>query len=146
MTPFPFLFCYHFSLTGELLGKIMFLLLQDNDFGKASEIMEKLDKGHGTIVGVPKFETLSLFVDKCIEEKTPSRAIVGTSPLLNEIVLFLIEFQTCIQYCADSGFPDAKILAAKLDEKLTLNEEHLKSLSKIVGDFDVGSRANVVVE
>lgn len=57
----------------------MTLVLQNNDFDKACEVMEKLDKEHGSIVGVPEFQTLSLFVDKCIEEKTPSRAVVGTS-------------------------------------------------------------------
>lgn len=45
----------------------------------------------------------------------------------------------------DSGFPDAKILAVKLDEKLTLNEEHLKSLSKIIGHVDI-DRVNVAVD
>ncbi|XP_018570454.1 protein PTCD3 homolog, mitochondrial [Anoplophora glabripennis] len=114
--------------TGELLGKIMTLVLQNNEFSKACQVMEKLDKGHGSIVGVPKFEDLSLFVDKCIEDKAPSRAI------------------TCIQYCADNGFPDAKALAAKLDEKLTLTEEHLKDLSKIVGNSELASKSSVAVD
>ncbi|KAJ8926147.1 hypothetical protein NQ314_021515 [Rhamnusium bicolor] len=88
--------------------------------------MDKLDKGHHSIVGVPKLEVLSLFLDQCIEEKSPSRAIA------------------CIQYCADSGFPEAGVLAAKLNEKLTLDENHLASLLKIVGDL--GIQSSVAVE
>ncbi|XP_030751903.1 protein PTCD3 homolog, mitochondrial [Sitophilus oryzae] len=102
------------SFTGDMLGNIMTLALQNNDFEKASTVMEKLDKGHTTIVGVPKFEALSLFVDHCIKNKAPSKAI------------------RCIQYASDSGFPDAVVLGAKLNEQLTLDKNHLESLSKIV--------------
>ncbi|CAH0552989.1 unnamed protein product [Brassicogethes aeneus] len=103
--------------TGDLLGKILTLVTRNKDFIKSCTVMDKLDKGHSTIVGVPKIEALSLFVDQCIEEKQPSRAI------------------SCIQYCSDSGFPEATILAARLNEKLTLDENHLNNLSKIVGDL-----------
>ncbi|CAH1176490.1 unnamed protein product [Phaedon cochleariae] len=110
------------SLTGDLLGLAMILLLRNNEYEKACTIMDKLDKGHNTVVGVPKYEALSMFVDHCIENKAPSRAVA------------------CIQYCSDSGFPEAQILAARLNEKLTLGESHLNSLSKIVGDINLGSR------
>ncbi|XP_028132318.2 protein PTCD3 homolog, mitochondrial [Diabrotica virgifera virgifera] len=104
------------SLTGNLLGRILLLILRNDDFEKACIIMDKLDKDHQTIAGVPDIEALECFVDSCIERKAPSRAIA------------------CIQYCADSGFQEAGIFAAKLNEKLTLDESHLNSLSRIVGD------------
>lgn len=39
--------------------------------------MEKLDKDQQKIAGVPKLESLEKFVDLCIEEKAPSKAIVS---------------------------------------------------------------------
>ncbi|KAG5898592.1 hypothetical protein JTB14_016603 [Gonioctena quinquepunctata] len=114
------------QFTGELLGKIMTLVLKNKEFEKACILMEKLDKGHHTIVGVPKYESLSLFVDHCIENKAPSRAIA------------------CIQYCSDSGFPEADVLSARLNEKLTLDENHLNSLSKIIGSKTFGKVENVL--
>lgn len=66
-----------FSLTGDQLGKILMLLLKNKEFEKACTVMEKLDKNQQNIAGVPKIEALSLFVDQCIEEKAPSKAIVS---------------------------------------------------------------------
>lgn len=65
------------SFTGDMLGDIMILVLRNNDFEKASVIMEKLDKNHNVVVGVPKIEALSLYVDECINKKLPSQAIVS---------------------------------------------------------------------
>lgn len=62
----------------------MFLVLKNGDFEKASEVMQKLDKQHQTIIGVPKISALALYVDHCIEAKMPSRAIVS----LNSVILF----------------------------------------------------------
>ncbi|RZC40303.1 PTCD3 -like protein, mitochondrial, partial [Asbolus verrucosus] len=108
------------NFTGDLLGKIMTLLLRNNEFDKAWTVMEKLDKDQQKIAGVPKLEALARFVDQCIEQKAPSKAI------------------TCIQYCSDCGFPEANILASKLNDKLTLDENFLGRLSKIVGDVTFG--------
>lgn len=60
-----------------MLGNIMTVLLRSGDFQKASVIMEKLDKSHSVIVGVPKIEALSSFMDECINMKLPSQAIVS---------------------------------------------------------------------
>lgn len=65
------------SFTGEMLGNILTLLLWNSEFNKACDIMQLLDKEQHTILGVPKFEALSLFVDHCIQQKIPSRAIVS---------------------------------------------------------------------
>ncbi|CAG9769345.1 unnamed protein product [Ceutorhynchus assimilis] len=102
------------QFTGDLLGKIMIVLLRNDNFEKACTVMNKLDHQHQSIVGVPCFEALSLFVDHCIKNKAPSRAI------------------ECIQYASDSGFPDIITLGAKLNEQLTLDEKHLNRLSKFV--------------
>lgn len=61
-----------------MLGGIITLLLRNGEFEKASEAMETLDKNQGKIMGVPKLEALSLFVDECIKHKMPSRAIVSS--------------------------------------------------------------------
>ncbi|KAL1491584.1 hypothetical protein ABEB36_012159 [Hypothenemus hampei] len=102
------------KFTGEILGKILTLVLRNGDFTKACDVFEKLDDKHNIIVGVPSFDSLSLFVDHCIANKSPSRAI------------------KCIQYASDSGFPDILILGARLNEKLTLDESHLNQLSKFI--------------
>lgn len=66
-----------FSPTGEILGNIMVLLLKNKDFERACVIMDKLDQDQQSVLGVPDFEALSLFVDNCIDLKLPSRAIVS---------------------------------------------------------------------
>ncbi|XP_066247105.1 small ribosomal subunit protein mS39 [Euwallacea similis] len=102
------------QFSGEMLGRILLVLLRNNEFEKACLVMDKLNSNNQNIVGVPSFEALSLFVDHCIENKTPSKAI------------------ECIQFASDSGFPDALALGGKLNEKCTLDEMHLNKLSKVV--------------
>lgn len=80
---------YIFSLTGDLLGKVMLLLLKNDDFDKACKIMDKLDRDHQTVAGVPKIEVLELFIDHCIERKMPTRAIVSIIKVLFIIKSFL---------------------------------------------------------
>ncbi|KAK9685760.1 hypothetical protein QE152_g37695 [Popillia japonica] len=103
--------------TAAILGNILTLLLRNKDFEKATEIMEKLDLDHQKIVGVTRIEPLEMYLDYCIQEKAPSKAI------------------TCIRYCAESGFQEAESMAKRLHSELTLNETHLEKLSKIVGSF-----------
>ncbi|XP_057651998.1 protein PTCD3 homolog, mitochondrial [Diorhabda carinulata] len=110
-------------ITGSLLGRIMLLVLRNGDFQKACTIMDKIDRGHQTVVGVPQIEALESFVDYCIKNKAPTRAIA------------------CIQYCSDSGFSQAGQLAAKLNDQLNLDETQLNSLSKIVGDIELSAKA-----
>ncbi|XP_017778840.1 PREDICTED: protein PTCD3 homolog, mitochondrial [Nicrophorus vespilloides] len=104
------------AFTGEMLGNIMIMVLRNNDFEKAFEVMQKLDKGMHSVVGVPKLDALSMFMDHCIKEKLPTTAI------------------QCIQYLTDSGFPEAEDFAIRLNKSLTLDETHLGRLGKIVGE------------
>lgn len=60
-----------------MLGGIITLLLRNKEFEKADEAMQILDKNQDRIVGVPRLEALSLYVDECIKQKFPSRAIVS---------------------------------------------------------------------
>lgn len=102
------------TFTGEMLGNILTVLLRNNNFDKATEVMGRLIDGQ-RVIGVSKIEALSLYVDHCILQKVPSEAT------------------NCIQYCADNGFEETGSLAAKLDAELTLDEDHLRKLGKIIG-------------
>ncbi|VEN56252.1 unnamed protein product [Callosobruchus maculatus] len=102
-------------LTGDQLGKVMILLLRNKDFKKACIIMDKLDQEQHTVVGVPKIEALSMYIDSCIENMAPSRALA------------------CLQYCSDCGFPEVEDLGNKVHKSMTLDESNLAKLSKIVG-------------
>lgn len=55
----------------------MQLVLANNNFEKGCAVMEKLDKNHHVILGVPNFEAMSTFVNYCIEAKAPTQAIVS---------------------------------------------------------------------
>ncbi|KAF5301509.1 hypothetical protein FQR65_LT08812 [Abscondita terminalis] len=103
------------SFTGDMLGKIIILLLRNDDYEKACDVMDKLQNDQSMVPGVPSFESLQLFVNHCIKEKLPSKAI------------------NCIQYAVDSGFEDAATLAVSLNKALTLDEIHLSKLAVIVG-------------
>lgn len=61
-----------------MLGDIMTLNLINKDFGKASLVMNKLDKEPHSILGIPRITALKMFVETCIEEKAPSKAIVSS--------------------------------------------------------------------
>lgn len=63
-------------MTGDFLGKIMLLLLRNNEFEKAWNILELLEREQHSILGVPRIEALALFVNKAIEFRMPSRGIV----------------------------------------------------------------------
>lgn len=63
-----------------MLGGIITLLLRNNEFEKADNAMSILDKNQDKIVGVPKLDALSLYVDECIKQKLPTRAIVSSLP------------------------------------------------------------------
>ncbi|XP_066156302.1 small ribosomal subunit protein mS39 [Euwallacea fornicatus] len=102
------------KFSGEMLGGILLVLLRNNEFTKACLVMDKLINNNQNIIGVPSFDSLSLFVDHCIENKTLSKAI------------------ECIQFASDTGFPNVLALGAKLNEKCTLDEMHLNKLSKVV--------------
>lgn len=111
----------------------MTLVLQNRDFAKSYIIMQKLEKEQQNILGVPKLEALSFFVDHCIEQKFPSKAIVRYNALFaNHLLSNMCNFQACIQYCADAGFQNFEELAVRLVNALTLDETHIGTLSKIV--------------
>ncbi|EEZ97978.1 small ribosomal subunit protein mS39 [Tribolium castaneum] len=114
------------ALSGDFLGKILLLLARNKEFEKACCVMEKLDRNQQSIAGVPKVEALDKFVDLCIEEKAPSRAIA------------------CIQYCVDCGYGEANAMAVRLHKKLTLDEVFLDKLTKIVGDISLAGAKDSV--
>lgn len=60
-----------------MLGDIMTLNLISKDFDKASLVMKKLDKEPHSILGIPRIGALKMFVESCIEEKAPTKAIVS---------------------------------------------------------------------
>lgn len=41
----------------------------------------------------------------------------------------------CIRYASESGFQEAEDMARDLNKSMTLDENHLKMLSKIVGNL-----------
>ncbi|KAF5280612.1 hypothetical protein FQA39_LY05260 [Lamprigera yunnana] len=103
------------SFTGDMLGKLITLLLRNDNFDRACIAMDKLQNDLHTIVGVPSFDVLKLYVEHCIQQKVPSRGI------------------SCVQYAVDNGFEDASSLANALNKSLTLDETHLRKLSELVG-------------
>lgn len=60
----------------------MTVVLRNEDFERACTIMDNLNNSHTTILGVPKFSALSLFVDHCIKNKSPTRALVSTKNIV----------------------------------------------------------------
>lgn len=101
--------------TGDMLGKIITLTLRNNDFEKASKVMDKLENNQQSVLGVPQFDVLKLYLDHCIKQKLPSNGI------------------DCLQYAVESGFEQASELAVTLIKELTLDETHLKRISSLVG-------------
>ena len=75
---------------GELLGNVMTILLENNKFEKACEVMSRLINDVNMIIGTPKIESLSNFIDYCIQNMVPSVAIVRFNIVCYEIRLFCL--------------------------------------------------------
>ncbi|XP_022904837.2 small ribosomal subunit protein mS39 [Onthophagus taurus] len=101
------------TFTAEMLSDLITILLRNNEFEKSTIIMDKLYGDHHNVMGVPKITSMISYLDHCIKEKLPSKAIM------------------CIQYCFDCGFPEVDEMVTKLTGALTLNEKDLEKLSRI---------------
>lgn len=75
-----------------MLGNILTALLRNNDFDKATTIMQKLDSEHQKIVGVAQLNALNLYLEHAIKEKTPSNAIVTQLKVVSCQYIFTISF------------------------------------------------------
>lgn len=107
------------TVTGEMLGNIMQLLLRNDSFDKAWNLFTNLDKNHQSIVGTPKPEAILSLVDACVANKLPSKAL------------------TVIQYISDYGYEGLDKVAKDVQIKMTLDEKFLEKLEKIVGQHAI---------
>lgn len=101
--------------TGSMLGDILNLCCRHENYTRAVEVFTKLDKDQHSIAGTPQPAALDLFVQLCIEQKQPSRAI------------------SVLQYSVDNGLSDNGAMARRIATSMTLDESHLSKLSSLVG-------------
>lgn len=102
------------SWSGQNLGNIMVLLLHGQQTEKALAVLNKLDKEHHKIVGVPEVSALNILLDACIADNNSEKAVA------------------CIRYCADAGYSEAESMGAKLKEKLQLDNATQERLEAIL--------------
>lgn len=103
------------GLSGGLLGDILTICCRGKDFEKAQTLFEKINNDQNSIVGDPKVMAMRAFIELCIEEKKPTLAI------------------SCLQYCAENGFPECVELGRLIHGSMTLNEVHLEKIKRYVG-------------
>lgn len=101
--------------TARLLGDIMVLLCRVGEFERATQVFDKISNEQQKILGEPEFNALMDFVQLCIVNKQPSKAI------------------NCLQYSADIGFPETRELAKTICMGFTLDENHLKKIAFLAG-------------
>lgn len=112
----------------------MILCLRANQFQKATQVMEKLDKCAHEILGVPDVSVLQAYVEKCVEEKLPTKAIVRFGCFRPESFLkSFISFQNGVQYCVENSFSEAGNLAKYINDNMTLDGTQLNKLIVLVG-------------
>lgn len=103
------------SWTGELLGNILQLCARDNDIEKSNVIFEKLDKNQHKIVGTPSSKSLEAYIQQCILEKLPTKAI------------------SCLQYCSENVIADTENFGKLIIAKFTLNEGQIDKVNSLIG-------------
>lgn len=101
--------------SGKLLGDILTLLCRMEDFERADIVFQKLDKDQHKVLGEPDIKSIESFVDLCINQKLPSRAV------------------NCLQYCVDMGFNESKEIGKLISTKLTLDERLQSKVSSLIG-------------
>jgi len=104
-----------FVWTAKLLGDIILLLCRVGEFDRAVEVFERLSTEQHKILGEPDFNSLTEFVNLCIEKKQPSKAI------------------SCLQYASEIGFPESRELAKSICLGFTLDENHTKKVAFLAG-------------
>ena len=58
------------------MGNLIVLLLNAGEYHKACEIFKRL-RTDKDIMGLPNLKSLNMFIDKCIDVKEPTQAIVS---------------------------------------------------------------------
>uniref|UniRef100_A0A1A9V273 Small ribosomal subunit protein mS39 n=1 Tax=Glossina austeni TaxID=7395 RepID=A0A1A9V273_GLOAU len=105
------------SFTGEMLGDIICLLTRGENFEKATEVFNHIDKNQHSIPGTPSEHCLKEYIETCIINKVPSEALV------------------CLQYAIENQM-DGTSLAKRMHKGFTLNEVHLSKMKSLLGkDF-----------
>lgn len=103
------------SFTGHMIGDILSLLVRGGNWEKAVEVFTNIDKNQHRIPGTPSEACLMEFVEACIENKSPSQALL------------------CLQYAVENNM-DGVVLAQRINKGFTLNEVHLSKIKSLVGD------------
>lgn len=103
------------GFSGALLGDILTICCRGKDYEKAQALYEKINNDQNSIVGDPKVMALRAFIQLSIEEKKPSLAI------------------SCLQYCAENGFPESAELGRLIHTSMTLDEVHIGKIKRYVG-------------
>lgn len=101
--------------SGKLLGDILILLCRVGDFEKADVVFQKLDKDQHKVLGEPTVESVKSFVQLCVENKQPSKAV------------------SCLQYSVDMGFPESREIGRQISQNFTLDEKMQAKVTSLVG-------------
>lgn len=104
--------------SGQIFGYMLTLCCRSQDFDKALQIFVKLDKEQHKIVGTPDPIALKLYIQLCIDQKLPSRAL------------------DCLQYAVGNGFSECKEFARHIGKSMTLDEHHINKIKNLL-DPDV---------
>lgn len=109
-------------VTGEMLGNVLLLVAKNKDFDKAWNVFNLLEHNE-SIMGIVQADSIAELLNLCIENKMPTRGTI------------------CIQYCMEMGYQrEAEELAEKMATQLTLNNDHITSLKKIVGEHVLAAK------
>lgn len=102
--------------TAKLLCDIIKLQCKIDEYDRATQVFDNLVAEQHKILGDPEVSALQDFVQVCISKKNPSKAI------------------HCLQVCTDIGFPESREIAKLICVNLTLDENHLRKVSYLVGE------------
>ncbi|XP_050420754.1 protein PTCD3 homolog, mitochondrial [Adelges cooleyi] len=102
--------------TGIMLGNLIDICLYGDCIDEAATILTKLHKNQNEIIGIPSSETITNFINYCIEKNQ-----------FNELL-------KCIEYSLEVEYIELEDYISKIIEKMTLTPMQRAHLSKLVGN------------
>lgn len=101
--------------TAPMISNVLTLICRSEDYVKALQIFDKINQNQDEIPGVADPSALELFIQLCISNKLPSKAIAA------------------LQYCVENSFSNNQTLGRLIVNSMTLDDHHISKITSLVG-------------
>lgn len=101
--------------SGTMIGSILTLACRAEDYVKAQEIFDKINKNQDSITGLADPAALELYIKLSVTNKQPSKAVAA------------------LQYCVENSFTNNQELGRFIVNAMTLDAYYISKITSLVG-------------